>query len=608
MGRQAPLLLALFALAGCEATFGGWGSAPAGQPGATDGGDGRRDDDEDLGPASDDGSDGDAVACTDLDGDGHGAGCAAGYDCDDGDPARAETCNIVSFGAPWDGAELEGLEVDPDGALTLGEDVTDQDDSVWVANSIDSTVTRLDAPTGHELARYPSVLPDTAGARPVSEECNMRDAGNCPSRTAIDFARDAWVANRAIGNQGTVSKIAGRTEHCIDRNGNGAIDTSRDDDGDGRISAGEIRSDDECVLFTIPVGDDDGVPRALAIAPDPRRSAAGGNAWVGCNRDRRATELDGDTGEVLREVDLPLDPYGALAGKVQGLVWFVNAGWQSRDDNPPAIVAVAIETGEVQPRIDVRSTTGCVGSYGLSLDEAGRVWVGGNPCEAAFRYDPGAGEWLTVDITGQGWPRGIVAAGDGTVWVAHSTLDGETVGRLTKVDSETGDVLVRYELPTGLDAIGVDLDREGNVWTVNRRTSNVSKLDPGTDRFQEFDVGRGPYTYSDFTGHSLRLQFPRGAWRGVAEACGGEPASWLELRWEGDVPAGASITTRARSAATREGLEAAPWAGPWDATPADLSALEPGGFLEIELTLESDDGAFAPTLTSVGATFDCPIE
>ncbi len=312
--------------------------------------------------------------------------------------------------------------------------------------------------------------------------------------------------------------------------------------------------------------------------------------------------------KVLRDVELPLNPYGALAGKVQGLVWFVNAGWQSADDNPPAIVAVSIETGEVQERIEVESTNGCVGTYGITLDEAGRVWVAGNPCEAAFRYDPRDGSWLTAEISGSGIPRGLVGAGDGTVWVAHCELDGEMVGRLSRIDADTGSVLLRTALPTGLDAIGVDLDRQGNVWTVNRRTGNVAKLDPVTDRVEEFPVGLGPYTYSDFTGHSLRLLFPEGTWHAVAEACGGSPATWLEARWEGDVPAGTSVELRARTAGAREALPGATWAGPWSESPADLSELDAGGVLEMELALRSLDGTVAPRITGVEATYACPIE
>lgn len=598
--------LAVLLVTGCEtAFFGPSGETPAGDPPSDepdrDDDDGR--DDDDRGPRDEPGP----GACVDEDGDGFGAGCAAGQDCDDGDATRSDVCTFVGFGAPWALGEREGVVVDEDGALTLGEDAT-QDDWVWVANSFEGTVSRLDAPTGHELGRYPSALPG-AGARPADEECDMHDAGNCPSRTAIDFRRDAWVANRAFGHQGTVTKIAAHPEDCVDADGDGVIGTSTDDDGDGRISAGELRGeDDECVLFTVPVGGEDGVPRALAIAPDPRRLAPGGNAWVGLNRERRAVELDGATGEVLRDVELPLAPYGALAGKVQGLVWFVNAGWQAADDNPPAIVAVSIETGEVQERIEVESDSGCVGAYGITLDEAGRVWVAGNPCETAFRYDPRDGSWLTAAIDGQGWPRGLVGAGDGTIWVAHSTLDGETVGRLSRIDADTGSVLLRTTLPTGIDAIGVDLDRQGNVWTVNRRTGNVAKLDPVTDRVEEFPVGLGPYTYSDFTGHSLRLLFPEGTWRAVAEACGGSPATWLEVRWAGDIPEGTSVELRARTAGAREALEAASWAGPWATSPADLSELDAGAVLEMELALRSVDGTRAPRVTEVEATYACPIE
>src|SRR5207302_604902 len=67
---------------------------------------------------------------------------------------------------------------------------------------------------------------------------------NRPSRTAVDFNGDAWVANRAHDsppNQSSVTKIANKNNSitdtdCIDRNGNGKIETSFDANGDGIIN------------------------------------------------------------------------------------------------------------------------------------------------------------------------------------------------------------------------------------------------------------------------------------------------------------------------------------------------------------------------------------
>jgi streptogramin lyase len=560
----------------------------------------------------------DPAGCRDEDGDGFGLGCSAGQDCNDADPALDDDCSILEVGVgadPWRPEPASGLEVDEGGALTLEGDGS-TDDSVWIANTNEGTVSRLDAKTGREIGRYPSVLAGASGARPFDEACNGGDhTGNCPSRTAIDFRRDCWVANRAFGHQGTVSKIAAREIDCVDRNGNGSIDTSRDEDGDGAISPDEMVVDDECVLFTVAVGGLNGIPRALAIAPDLGRRSTGGSAWVGCNAERRAYELDGEDGHVIRSVDLPLNPYGALAGKVGGLVWFVNAGWQSDayEDNPPSIVAVDFNTGVVLPRHEVESAIpGCVGTYGITLDLAGRVWTGGSPCEAVFRFDPRDESWLTVDLEGRGNTRGLVADAEGSIWIAHSRHAGEHLGNITSVDAATGLDPVFYSMPTGKISVGVDLDAEGRIWAVNQETHNASRIDPRTGEILEFPVGAKPYSYSDFTGHSLLLQFPQGTYSGLLEACGAMGASWITASWQGDVPAGASVELRVRTADTREALEVAPWYGQWSDSPADLriapGPVPTGAVMEYEITLRSLDGIAVPRVERLAIAYACSLQ
>ena len=64
-----------------------------------------------------------------------------------------------------------------------------------------------------------------------------------PSRVVVDGSGDAYVANRGFSMQGTVTKIAANIDDCVDRNGNGMIDTST---GSTALPFDE----DECVLWT----------------------------------------------------------------------------------------------------------------------------------------------------------------------------------------------------------------------------------------------------------------------------------------------------------------------------------------------------------------------
>jgi len=72
-----------------------------------------------------------------------------------------------------------------------------------------------------------------------------------PPRTTVDLFGNCWVGNR---HTGTVVKI-GLLENgqYMDRNWNGIIETSRDLDGDGKISDDEILpwASDECVIYEV---------------------------------------------------------------------------------------------------------------------------------------------------------------------------------------------------------------------------------------------------------------------------------------------------------------------------------------------------------------------
>jgi len=591
---------------------------------------------EDTSPGGDEatpggGGDSTPVVCIDQDGDGHGLNCSAGPDCDDTDSSRTLDCSIISIGGDdgsgggaagamaWDLSEeaASAVIVNDSGELTLAGE-PEIIPTVWTANNQEGTVSRVDARTGREVGRYASAITTGSNARPWNELCNKSDGeGNCPSRTAVDFRGDCWVANRAFGNQGTVTKIASHLEDCVDRNGDGEISTSTDLDGNGQIdlsSAEFLGEQDECILFTVDVGGIDGIPRALAMAPDFSGRSRAGNAWVGLNTERRFAEIAGDNGEVLRYVDVDLNPYGALAAKREGKVWAVNASWQGNlDDNTPGLVSIDFVTGETTGRHEVVSDeVGCEGSYGITIDLEGTIWVAGYMCPAAFGFDPSSETWTTVPLPDTGRSRGLVADADGWVWVAHSRdleNEDEYIGLVSRFRGDGSGSVERFYLPSGLDTIGVDLDADGRLWSVNRQTDNLACIDPIAGTVEEYPTGAGPYTYSDFTGHSLFLQFPRGTYRHVSEACVG--ALWGQLTWDAIVPDEAILEVRARVADDAAGLASATWQGPWTEPPVDLIAEDgtpmTGAFLEFELLLISSEVGRAPRVRTLQLTYECPI-
>lgn len=500
-----------------------------------------------------------------------------------------------------------GLQLDPAGNLTLKEGGEQIELSfLWVANSDEGTVSKINTRTGKEEGRYISAL---TSASPRNRGHAPSQRQNAPSRTAVDFNGDVWVANRAFDQQGTVTKIA-HTE-CLDFDGSGKVETSSDVSGNGTIELTDPREflgeRDECILFTVDVGGNKGIPRALAL--DSGTADGGqGNAWVGVYTERKFYKLAAADGRVLAEVSVPLQPYGAAIDS-QGILWTGGAGTgtiASIDTNDP-------NNPTPGPLIDLG--TRCEGSYGIAVDANGRVWVGAYPCEGAFRYDPADGSVMVVDTPGKGVGRGIAADGKGFIWVAHSWAKGNgdaLCGRVTRFKADDGSEMQTFEFPNALETIGVGIDFDGRAWGVNRKTNNACRVDPDTGEIACFPTGEGTYTYSDFTGFALRnFTAPSGTYRQVFQGCGSANGTrWSKLTWDAAVPDGTAVKFFVRAADTREGLATAQRFGPFTTSPADLLKAGEivGSFLQVEVELSSEVKNRTPILKGIGVQWICAGE
>ena len=292
-----------------------------------------------------------------------------------------------------------------DGVLTIDQREIESS-SVWVANSGDNTVSKLDQQSGVELARYNS-------------------GGLDPSRTAVDQEFNAYVANR--DGISTVTKYADKIEKCVDRDSppNG-IQTS---------TGSTVVPEDECILWTtqLPLADASDDARALAVG----KLQADGNpglVWVGSDKTRQAIALDPLTGAVVTTIALRDEtgadfiPYGAATGQ-DGRIWFV-AHWPKNADsdrlgyiNPEGTTFQTVE-GIPDPR--------AVG-YGISIDPSGNVYIahakdGAPPGEnnAVFtKYNPETEEWTEVSLFNPGTLRGVGADFE-SLWVAVSDVNRDS--------------------------------------------------------------------------------------------------------------------------------------------------------------------------------------
>lgn len=387
---------------------------------------------------------------------------------------------------------------------------------LWVTNSNEGTVSKLDAPTGAEVARYASVTRRSdALVNHVGRPIPAWGAANNPQNVAVDFYGNAWVTNLAPSAQPSATKIVNDEPLCFDRNGNQEIDTSREVNGTPGIQIADalefFGEDDECIAFTVVLGDLDGWARALAIdrGLDPDD---GGNAWIGIYNEQAFYQIEGATGAILQRVP----PSGAggnnpfsAAIDGDGTLWATHACCAA-----PRLWRIDTLTGAHSTILP--SGLACNGSFGTTIDLAGKVWIGGWPCAAATVYDPDTSSWFQAAVSGHsGWGGlGIGLDLRGNVWMAMAT-SGLTDGRVARIDAttalNTGVWDNAGEVPIGA-AVGLD----GDVFSVNAGSNDVSRLHidpitlepaphPGTGNVVDlFPVGDVIESNGDFTGLAMQ--------------------------------------------------------------------------------------------------------
>jgi hypothetical protein len=452
---------------------------------------------------------------------------------------------------------------------------------IWIPNSDNATVSKVDIRTGRELARY--------RVSPVSPANNAS-----PSRTTVDQYGNCWVANR---QSAAVVKIglfeAGQYE---DRNHNGVIDTSHDLNNDGSITGSEELpwGQDECVLreiILIPGNLGTYVPGTYTGSyandywnPGPRGMAIDeqNNLWVGAYGSMKYYYVQGLSGTILRTVDLaPLGhhPYGAVID-ANGILW--SASWieQGGDGNllrlDPATDAIS--------EIDLDRPT-----YGLGIDNQGHLFVANMYDWGLSRIDVNTStiDWQkTRGGTGSESATGVAVTEDGDVWVA-STGYGN-------VDRYSNDGVFKASIPVGSPR-GVAVDAEGYVWALNRGDQFIHRIDPrdNTVVLSKQLAGSSHYGYSDMTGFILgRITSRRGTWNVVHDS-GLLNAPWGRITWIETRPPGTSVRVETRSSNDRQ-----LWSD-WETATHDrlLSATPPGRYVEVQVTLQAQPtGTDLPTV------------
>jgi hypothetical protein len=506
----------------------------------------------------------------------------------------SEICESIEWGpesTPFDPGpgNSSGIIETPEGWITLTQSAVSSH-YIWIANSVEGTVSKYDTRTQEELGRY------RTGPLGVSMGMWSGDGEN-PSRTSVNFLGDAYVANRAFSSTASATKI--QADHCPDSNGDGVITTSTGTDD--VLEWGE----DDCVVWNTPGGANGNLGRS--IAAQVRQELDGGSheyVWLGLHSAYKYVEIDGDTGE-LTGVEATLDthtPYGA-AIDADGNLWSASlssniARFDTADPADYEVIATRF-------------------NYGITVDSLGNVWTNG---DGVRRYRPADSEW--DDIVGTRYENGGIAVDqNGLVWTHHDS------GNIQRIDGNVDPPVLEATLDTLHGGRGIAVDSDGFIWAINwgpgvtaGGAGDVTVIDPAEpDNFETrcCDTIDSSYTYSDMTGVQLGIATaPSGQYEMIVEGCDA-PAltAWTGIELDADLPAETGLRLEVRTATTLPELTDAPWLLAGDVPPAtspidlravfDAAGVDFEFYLGVRLTLLSFDRDALPVVRSIGVFRSC---
>ncbi|MBK7829026.1 lyase [Nannocystis sp.] len=359
---------------------------------------------------------------------------------------------------------------------------------LWVANTDQGSISKVNTETLVEEARYFSDL--------------TQSGASSPSRTSVNITgRFVVVSNR---NTGWVTKVAANKADCIDKNGNGMIETSPDKDT--LLPWGS----DECQLWSTQVTNNvfsgGAGPRGTTWTPGDFNKETcqfdNQKVWVGwLTGPGQAVmgRLDGETGALEVTVPLPnwplydapngYAPYGA-AVDAAGYVW--------------TSAVFSDSTWRIDPvTLEVKQYSGGNGDahYGMTTDSKGKVWFANYTGHGGVSmFDPMTEQFTIIPGSTGNLFRGIAVGADGNVWAANN---GGALGcGLIQISADTLTVVTFHQFDQCGTPVGVSIDVAGKVWMVDYN-GWAYKIDPETYAKELVPIANVHYTYSDMTGGGL---------------------------------------------------------------------------------------------------------
>jgi len=547
---------------------------------------------------------------------------------------------------PMDGSKDPGvkradnLDLDTKGDLVLKKRKTPLP-FLWIANADGGTLSKIHTGTQKEVARYSTLLCTYNAAGLCLDKhglSNVSAKSLSPSRTGVDQNFDVWVANRAFGGVPSLTKIAGHASRCVDRNSDGSILTSADRDGDDKITldcdgdnkpdnakticAGSLAgkapeflgNDDECLLFSVVYDTTlDTLGRSVCID-------GAGDAWVGTYKTGKVYRVRSKSGKVDGPWSMPKGHkiYGCAIDR-HGILWTADT---SRKLGYLDTASPSAGSSQISPPAAASGKF----FYGIAVDGKDDIWLGG----AVYRYQPDRSSWAGLGKGKWTWPQlppkvgfiyGVAADTRGKLWA------GTDKGKVLAFDipQASGNVDVRPSAKVikvhGNLIKGVGVDFSGHVWAIDKSYWTTTRLEVTalgvkptlpSGLSYTLKLGKGPYTYSDFTGYGMyHFTSTAGKYRYQLTPCqGGKAATWKQLAWSATIPTKTSVTAWVR--AGKPGAPLGRFQGPYHTSPVPLAgdvnplAPNPAPLVQVELQLKTDKPGISPTVHQFSLSYACP--
>jgi hypothetical protein len=398
----------------------------------------------------------------------------------DGDPATGDGDGDPTTGdgdadTDTDGPKFDLAGIPDNGQPNCGDGGGNEPEFsyIWVANSGEGTISKVNTQTLEEEGRYRT----------------RADSGGSPSRTSVSLTGDVAVANR----NGGITKVIALPENCDEMlNGTPGLQTST-----GKNDVLPWGEDDCIAWYTAvnpaytsqrPIAWTSGVLNLGTCEVEDQFvwSTASTASTPGSLNVMRLDGVDGVIEEEFPIAEISPGYFGGYGGAVDS----ENDYWFITYDSPRKLVQVDFEDLGYQ----VWDVPNSVCSYGFTVDSKDRPWIGAF-CDGTTMFDPETEQWTTLTgILGYG----LQEDANETMWLGTYSPPG-----IRAIDINTMEVGKWIQLPTN-SSRGVSVDFYGYVWFVDMQTS-AWKIDTEAETWESYAGLNSPYTYSDMTGWGLNL-------------------------------------------------------------------------------------------------------